>query len=57
MKNKKKVLLEALAGSVEMLNSLSELSDGVDIYDETGHVEYRVPPSGHWEYKRIYGCL
>lgn len=39
MKNKKQVLLEALAGSVEMLNSLSELSDGVDIYDETGHVD------------------
>lgn len=39
MKNKKKVLLEALAGSVEMLNALSELSDGVDIYDETGHVD------------------
>lgn len=39
MKNKKQVLLEALAGSVETLNSLSELSDGVDIYDETGHVD------------------
>ena len=39
MKNKKQVLLEALAGSVEMLNALSELSDGVDIYDETGHVD------------------
>ena len=39
MKNKKRILLEALSGSVEKLKALDELSDGIDIYDETGHVD------------------
>ena len=39
MKNKKRILLEALSGSVEKLKALGELSDGIDIYDETGHVD------------------
>lgn len=49
MKNKKRILLEALSGSVEMLNALEELSDGIDIYDETGHVdtEFLLQALGH----------
>lgn len=49
MKNKKRILLEALSGSVEMLNALEELSDGIDIYDETGHVdtEFLLQAIGH----------
>ena len=43
MKNKKQVLLEELAGSVEMLNALSELSDGVDICK-------------HWEFSNEKKC-
>lgn len=49
MKNKKRILLEALSGSVEMLNALEELSDGIDIYDETGYVdtEFLLQALGH----------
>lgn len=49
MKNKKQILLEALSGSVDMLNALEELSDGIDIYDETGHLdtEFLLQALGH----------
>lgn len=49
MKNKKQILLEALSGSVDMLNALEELSDGIDIYDEAGHLdtEFLLQALGH----------
>lgn len=39
MTNKKKILIETLHGSVAQLNELSSMTEGIDIYDETGHVD------------------
>ena len=39
MTNKKKILIETLHGSVAQLNELSSMTEGVDIYDNTGHVD------------------
>ena len=39
MTNKKKNLIEALHGSVEQLNGLSDMTEGVDIYDDAGYVD------------------
>lgn len=39
MMNKKKILIETLHGSVAQLNELSSMTEGIDIYDETGHVD------------------
>lgn len=39
MTNKKKILIETLHGSVAQLNELSSMTEGIDIYDDTGHVD------------------
>ena len=39
MTNKKKILIETLHGSVAQLNELSSMTEGIDVYDETGHVD------------------
>ena len=39
MTNKKKILIETLHGSVAQLNELSSMTEGIDIYDETGCVD------------------
>ena len=39
MTNKKKILIETLHGSVAQLNELSSMTEGIDIYDETGYVD------------------
>ena len=39
MTNKKKILIETLHGSVAQLNELSSMTEGIDIYDATGHVD------------------
>lgn len=39
MTNKKKILIETLHGSVAQLNELSAMTEGIDIYDATGHVD------------------
>ena len=39
MMNKKKILIETLHGSVAQLNELSSMTEGIDIYDATGHVD------------------
>lgn len=41
MTNKKKILIETLHGSVAQLNELSSMTEGIDIYDVTGHVDTR----------------
>lgn len=35
----KKILIETLHGSVAQLNELSSMTEGIDIYDDTGHVD------------------
>ena len=37
--NKKKILIETLHGSVAQLNELSSMTEGIDIYDDTGCVD------------------
>lgn len=39
MTNKKKILIETLHGSVAQLNELSSMTEGIDIYDDTGCVD------------------
>ena len=39
MTNKKEILIETLHGSVSQLNELSSMTEGIDIYDATGHVD------------------
>lgn len=39
MTNKKKILIETLHGSVAQLNELSSMTEGIDIYDDAGHVD------------------
>ena len=39
MTNKKKILIETLHGSVAQLNELSSMTEGIDVYDKTGHVD------------------
>lgn len=39
MTNKKEILIETLHGSVTQLNELSSMTEGIDIYDATGHVD------------------
>lgn len=39
MMNKKKILIETLHGSVAQLNELSSMTEGIDIYDDTGCVD------------------
>lgn len=39
MTNKKEILIETLHGSVAQLNELSSMTEGIDIYDATGHVD------------------
>lgn len=39
MMNKKETLIETLRGSVEQLNDLAELTDGLTVMDETDHVD------------------
>lgn len=39
MTNKKEILIETLHGSVTQLNELSSITEGIDIYDVTGHVD------------------
>ena len=37
--NKKKILIETLRGSVAQLNELSSMTEGIDVYNATGHVD------------------
>lgn len=39
MQNRKKILIEMLTGSVAALKELPEAIKGIDVYDETGHVD------------------
>lgn len=39
MTNKKEILIETLRGSVAQLNKLPSMTEGIDIYDATGHVD------------------
>ena len=39
MTYKKMILIETLHGSVAQLNELSAMTEGIDIYDATGHVD------------------
>ena len=39
MMNKKEILIKALRGSVAQLNELPSMTEGIDIYDATGHVD------------------
>jgi hypothetical protein len=37
--NKKEILIKALRGSVAQLNELSTMTEGIDVYNATGHVD------------------
>ncbi len=37
--NKKEILIKALRGSVAQLNELSSMTEGIDVYNATGHVD------------------
>nr|DAT14020.1 MAG TPA: Type I restriction enzyme Methylase [Caudoviricetes sp.] len=37
--NKKEILIKTLRGSVDQLNGLAELTKGICVYDDTGHVD------------------
>lgn len=39
MMNKKEILIKALRGSVAQLNELSSMTEGIDVYNATGHVD------------------
>jgi hypothetical protein len=39
MMNKKEILIKALRGSVAQLNELSTMTEGIDVYNATGHVD------------------
>ena len=39
MKSRKKNLIEALHGSVAQLNELSDMTEGIDVYDAAGYVD------------------
>ena len=39
MTNKKEILIKTLRGSVDQLNGLVELTKGICVYDDTGHVD------------------
>lgn len=39
MTNKKKILIETLHGSVAQLNELSDMTEGIDVYDAAGYVD------------------
>ena len=39
MTNKKKTLIKTLRGSVDQLNGLVEMTEGISVYDDTGHVD------------------
>lgn len=39
MMNRKETLIKTLRGSVGQLNELTDMTEGVDIYDDTGHVD------------------
>ncbi len=37
--NKKEILIKTLRGSVAQLNELSNMTDGIDVFDDSGHVD------------------
>lgn len=37
--NKKEILIKVLRGSVDQLNGLVEMTEGISVYDDTGHVD------------------
>lgn len=39
MENKKETLIKTLRGSVEQLNEITSMTDGLTVFDDTGHVD------------------